>query len=154
MFRMSLALFVFGVLAAGCAHLGTPVESPSVRLVNITPASSTLFEQRLRLTLRVVNPNPFGLSWSGCKVSARLNDMDLLSAVSTEGGSVEALGEESFTVEASASTFDVLRQIMNFQRAQEKVSYQLDGILYLSGVRSGSVPFSTAGTIWDSGAMK
>lgn len=154
MFKMLTGLIVFVFLATGCAHIGSPVESPSIRLVNVTPVNSTLFEQRLRLTLRIVNPNPFGLSWSGCKVSTRFNDQDLLSAVSTKGGSVDALGEASFTVEASASTFDVLRQIMQFQRAQEKLSYELDGILYLSGLRSGSVPFSTTGTIWDSSAMK
>ncbi|GAB1409405.1 hypothetical protein MASR1M90_05590 [Desulfovibrionales bacterium] len=152
--RVMLVVVVCVFWMAGCAHLGKPVESPTVHLVNVTPASSTLFEQRVRLTLRVVNPNQFALSWSGCKVSARFNDQDLLSGVSTQRGKVEGLGETNFTVEASASTFDVLRQILNFQQAQQKLSYQLDGALYLSGVGSEAVPFSTSGTLWDSSVIK
>ncbi|NLY42306.1 MAG: LEA type 2 family protein [Desulfovibrionales bacterium] len=152
--RKIMIMLAACVLFAGCAHLGKPVESPTVHLVNVTPASSTLFEQRVRLTLRVVNPNQFSLSWSGCKVSARFNDQDLLSGVSTKSGKVEGLGETNFTVEASASTFDVLRQILNFQQAQQKLSYQLDGALYLSGVGAEAVPFSTTGTLWDSRVIK
>ncbi len=137
-------------IVAGCAHFGRTVESPSVRLVNVAPASSSLFEQRLTLTLRVTNPNPFALSWTGYKVNSRFNDMNLLSAVSSENGGVEALGETLIKVEASASTFDLLRQIMTFQGGQTKLTYALDGVFYQSGVRAGGIPFSSEGELWDS----
>jgi LEA14-like dessication related protein len=135
---------------AGCAHFGRPVEPPSVRLVNVMPASSSLFEQRLDLTLRVTNPNPFALSWTGYKVNSKLNDMNLLSAVSSENGRVEALGETLIKVEASASTFDLLRQIMTFQGGQTKLTYALEGVFYRSGVQAGGIPFSSEGELWDS----
>ncbi|NLW82362.1 MAG: LEA type 2 family protein [Desulfovibrionales bacterium] len=145
---------VFFVVLSGCAHLGRPVEPPTVRLVNIMPAGSSLFEQRLRLTLRVTNPNEFALSWSGCKVNTRFNDMDLLPAVSKENGSVEGLGEAEIKVEATVSTFDVLRQIISLKGGQGKLAYDMDGVLFLSGLRAGQMPFTSKGTLWDSGAVK
>ena len=152
MTRLVLLLTGFFVFAlAGCAHFGKTVESPTVRLVNVTPASTTLFEQRVVLTLRIVNPNPFALSWTGVRVNTRFNDMELLPAVSSENGSVEALGESVLRVEASASTLGLLRQIMMFQGGQGKLTYALDGVLYQGGLGSGEIPFSTEGALWDSG---
>lgn len=152
MTRLVLLLAGFFVFAlSGCAHFGKTVESPTVRLVNVMPASSTLFEQRVVLTLRIVNPNPFALSWTGVKVNTRFNDMDLLPAVSSENGSVEALGESVLKVEASASTLDLLRQVLAFQGGQGKLTYALDGVLYQGGLNSGTIPFSTEGALWDSG---
>ncbi len=144
-------LMLFFILVVGCAHLGRNVESPTVRLVNVAPASSTLFEQRVMLTLRIVNPNPFALSWTGVRVNTRFNDMNLLPAVSSENGRVEALGESVLKVEASASTLDLLRQILAFQGGQGKLTYALEGVLYQGGLRSGGIPFSTEGALWDSG---
>jgi len=144
-----MACVAFAALS-GCAHFGRNVESPTVRLVNVVPSSSTLFEQRVVLTLRIVNPNPFKLTWTGVKVNTRLNDMDFLPAVSSENGQVEALGESVFTVEASASTLELLRQIMTFQSGQGKLTYALEGILYQGGLGSGGIPFSTEGALWDS----
>lgn len=152
MTRRVLLMAIFVLAVSGCAHFGKTVESPTVRLVNVTPVSSTLFEQRVLLTLRIVNPNPFALSWTGAKVNARLNDMDLLPGVSSESGSVEALGESVLRVEASASTLDLLRQILAFQGGQGKLTYALEGVLYQGGLRSGAIPFSTQGALWDSDA--
>lgn len=134
----------------GCAHFGRTVESPRVRLVDLTPASSTLFEQRVLLTFRIVNPNPFALEWTGVKVNARVNDMSLLPGVSSEDGRVEALGESVFRVEASASTLGLLRQIMRFQGGQSTLTYALEGVLLQGGFGSSGIEFSTEGALWDS----
>ncbi len=151
---MRFALLILGVIASiavtGCAHFGRTVEPPTVRLVDMAPASSTLFEQRVLLTFRIVNPNPFALSWTGVKVNTRVNDMDLLPGVSSENGRVEALGESVFKVEASASTFNLLRQILNFQGGQNTLTYALEGILYQGGFGTGGIEFSTDGALWDS----
>lgn len=146
----SLLLAVLLVVAvAGCAHFGRTVDPPTVRLVDIAPVGSTLFEQRVLLTFRIVNPNPFALSWTGVKVNTRVNDMDLLPGVSSENGRVEALGESVFKVEASASTLGLLRQILNFQGGQGKLTYALEGVLYQGGLGVGGLEFSTRGTLWD-----
>ena len=150
--RFSIALLagLLFVALSGCAHFGRTVEQPTVRLVDLAPASSTLFEQRVLLTFRIVNPNPFALSWTGVKVNTRVNDMDLLPGVSSENGHVEALGESTFKVEASVSTLGLLRQIMTFQGGQAKLTYALEGILYQGGFGSGGIDFSTEGALWDS----
>ena len=151
---MRFAVVILGLMVSiavmGCAHFGRNVEPPTVRLVDMAPASSTLFEQRVLLTFRIVNPNPFALSWTGVKVNARVNDMDLLPGVSSENGHVEALGESVFKVEASASTLGLLRQIMNFQGGQNKLTYALEGILYQGALGAAGIEFSTEGTLWDS----
>lgn len=152
-FLVLAAMGVFCVLA-GCAHLGRSVEAPSVRLVNVMPTGMSLFEQRLTLVLRVTNPNPFALSWTGCKVNARLNDMAMLPAVSKENGSVEELGETEIRVETAVSTFDVVRQVMGLQAGGGKLSYALEGVFFLSGFRAGDAPFATTGMLWDSGGVK
>lgn len=148
---LMLGVVVF-ITVTGCAHFGRTVESPTVRLVDMAPASSTLFEQRVLLTFRIVNPNPFALSWTGVRVNTRVNKMDLLPGVSSENGQVEALGESVFKVEASASTLGLLRQILNFQGGQNELTYAVEGILYQGGLSSGGIPFSSEGALWDSGA--
>ena len=149
-FTRSLLAGLLFIALSGCAHFGRTVEQPTVRLVDLAPASSTLFEQRVLLTFRIVNPNPFALSWTGAKVTTRVNDMDLLPGVSSENGQVDALGESTFTVEASASTLGLLRQIMRFEGGQTQLTYALEGILYQGGFGSGGIEFSTEGTLWDS----
>ena len=89
------------------------------------------------------------MSWTGVKVNTRVNDMDLLPGVSSENGRVEALGESVFKVEASASTLGLLRQILNFQGGQGKLTYALEGTLYQGGLGVGGLEFSTQGTLWD-----
>ncbi len=150
---MRFAIVFAGMLfvaLSGCAHFGRTVEPPTVRLIDLAPASSTLFEQRVLMTFRIVNPNPFALSWTGVKVNTRVNDMELLPGVSPESGQVEALGESTFKIEASVSTLGLLSRIMSFQGGQTKLTYAVEGILYQGGFGSGGVEFSTEGSLWDS----
>ena len=57
--RVSLFLFTIALLFPGCASWFIKGEPPEVLVTDITPMDATLFEQRLRVDLRVRNPNDF-----------------------------------------------------------------------------------------------
>jgi hypothetical protein len=64
-FRVAASLVAALALAAGigtggCASLGLGAEPIEVNLVGLTPLPSTAFEHRLRVDLRLRNPNPRG----------------------------------------------------------------------------------------------
>ena len=61
----SIVVAALIALLAGCATTGTIEEPPRVSLVSIAPEEFQLFEQRYRVTLRVLNPNDAQLTIRG-----------------------------------------------------------------------------------------
>ena len=60
------------VLAAGCAGLGTRLETPEVTFVGIRAVEANLFEQKLEVRLRVLNPNTIELPVNGLDMDVEL----------------------------------------------------------------------------------
>ena len=77
---------------AGCATLGTgePIE---VQLVSLTPLPSTAFEHRLRVDLRLRNPNNRSYEIEGVRFLLDVNGERLASGLSNDRATLPRLGE-------------------------------------------------------------
>lgn len=128
---------------AGCAGWFMKGEPPEVLLVNITPLESTAFEQRLQVDLRIRNPNDYDLQVTGMDFRLDLNGKRLARGLGNKELTVPRLSESILSLETSASTLDVVRQVLGLQKVQE-VTYSISGILHL---KDGRLPFENSGVL-------
>ena len=121
--------FILGFLGvAGCATQ-PPVE---VYLTNIAPMPSTLFEQRVRLDLRVQNLTEKPVRATGADVQLMVNGRQLARGVSSEPVEVAPLGETATSVVVSSSVFDTVRQLLGLP-GRTSFTYALRGKLFTNG---------------------
>ncbi|MEE8242679.1 MAG: LEA type 2 family protein [candidate division NC10 bacterium] len=142
MSRLRFAAVFFGLVSfLGCAGtLHSEVEPPEVYLSDIAPVEIGLFEQRLRVELRILNPNDFALEVTGLDFQLDVNGIQLARGLSNEEITVPRLGESIVSVMTSTTVLDIVRQIENLSQQQE-MSYEIRGRLYLGNTAVGSVPF-------------
>ena len=144
-----LVFFLFVLLAPGCASVLFDTESPEVLVTNITPLEATLFEQQLKVDIRVRNPNPFELNVTGLDFTLNLNGKRLARGVANHAVTIPRLGDASLSVNTTTSTLDVMRQLLSLHNQQD-MKYQITGVLHLDGTR---LPFDTEGVIFDASQL-
>jgi len=130
---------------AGCASLRPlQIVPPEISVVNIVPMSATLFEQRLRVDLRLQNPNDFNLNLAGLDFQLAVNGSELARGLSNEAVVVPHLGESIISVAITTTALAWMRQLRTFATTQE-MNYVLTGNIHLS--RVGRLPFHRSGRI-------
>lgn len=138
---------VLALLFAGCATLGPGFEPPTVDLIGIQPAASSSFEQRMQLTLRVINPNRQSLNVRGISYSLSLQGHKVVTGVSNQIPAIAGYGEATVTLDAATSILgglQVLRDLLT--SPQQKVSYELAAKLDIRG-RLTPLKITETGTI-------
>lgn len=117
------------------AALGACSSQPRVEvyLANITPLPSTLFEQRVRLDLRVQNLSEQPISATGADVRLILNDRQLARGVSNQPIEIAPLSDAMTSVDVSSSVFETIRQLLTFE-SRQAFSYALKGKLFMTGL--------------------
>ena len=98
-YRRCLLAFLM-VLLSACASV-KDFDEPSVELVGIKPLAPEGFEQRIQVTLRVMNPNSQAFTIEGIYTELSVQGKDFLKGVSSEAVEVPAYGEKSVDLEAS-----------------------------------------------------
>jgi LEA14-like dessication related protein len=141
----SCLLLVLSLTA--CAWLPQKTQAPRVSLVSVQLISMELLEQRYGLTLRIQNPNEFGLNIQGLDFEVELNRMPFASGVAGQHVAVPAFGEALMQVEVSSSVWSLARQLREVgEGRQEEFNYRIHGRMSL-GRRLTAIPFESAGTI-------
>jgi LEA14-like dessication related protein len=120
-------------------------ESPEVLLVNIIPMDTTMFEQRLKVDLRVRNPNDYDLEVTGLDFTLHLNDQRLARGLTNQSATIPRLSETVLSVETTTSILDVVRQLLNFRPDQDLI-YQMSGVVHVQGTR---LPFENKGVLME-----
>lgn len=141
-----LAVVLLAAWLAGCATLRRDVIEPEVRLVNLVPLEATLFEQRVRVDLRIVNPNEFPLEARGLRFELRLGGDRVATGVSDAAIRVPGLGEALVPVTVHTSSFQLVRQALSLGR-DEALDYELDGTLLLEGHFPSELEFERSGRL-------
>ncbi len=143
---LSLAI---GVLAmASCQSLtpaGLQAKSPEVLLISVTPLDATIFEQRLKVDLRVRNPNNFDLEMTGLDFTLHFNEKRLARGLTNQSSTIPRLGDSVLSVETTTSTFDVVRQFLNFSENQD-LTYRVSGVVH---TLEAELPFENKGVLTD-----
>lgn len=149
--RLSKLLLFMVTLAAlsGCASWFAKGEVPEVLVTNITPLDSTPFEQRLRIDLRVRNPNDYELQVTGMDIRLDLNGKRLARGLGNQAFTVPRLSDSVVTIETTTSTLDVVRQVLGLRKVQA-LSYEISDMLHL---KDGRLPFKNSGVLVENGEL-
>jgi LEA14-like dessication related protein len=128
----------------GGASLGLGSYEPEVYLVNVTPLSGTAFEQRVRVDLRLRNPNRREIPFNGLDFVLDVNGEPMARGYNSEGGILSGYGEQVVSVDANTTVLDLIRQfgVLN-DRDRKRRGYELRGRLHLAGAFRRSVDFSS-----------
>jgi len=131
---------------AGCA-LGQHFETPRLSLIDVQLVSTELWEQRLKVRLRVQNPNDVALSVKGIEYTLDIAGQQVASGVSDVSFVVPALGEAQFDTNLTTNMVGALLKLVG--RGPDSISngvdYRLTGKISLASGWLRSVPFDERG---------
>jgi len=143
------ALFVvlaLAVLPGGCATTDDVIP-PRVNLVNIVPAASSgVFEQRFLVDLRISNLNDFDIPINGLSFEMDVNGDYFATGLSNRNVVLRRLDSTVVSVETTANSFDLFRQILNAVRTGT-VDYSIKGTAIVGTLGSPTVPFRQSGRL-------
>jgi LEA14-like dessication related protein len=143
---LALGLALGLALASGCASMVAGREPVEVSLVSLAPLPSTAFEHRLRIDLRLRNPNNTSYDIEGLRFVLDVNGRRLASGLSDQVATLPRLGEVVVPVTTTTTLFDLVNQIVAFGREEQpSFEYALRGKLFLAGFW-GSIPFAHSGS--------
>ena len=148
--RLVVLAGLLGALALpGCASWLMNGEPPEVLVTNVTPLESHAFEQRLRVDLRIRNPNDFDLLVTGIDFSLDLNGHRLARGLGNKELIVPRLSDSISSVETSTSTLQVVRQLLSFS-GDQPLTFRVTGVLH---TKEGRRPFDNSGVLLEKGAL-
>lgn len=133
----------------GCVSWFSKGETPEVLITNVTPLDSTPFEQRLKVNLRIRNPNDYDLLVTGLDFRLALNGKRLARGLGNKEFTVPRLGDGLVAIETSTSMLDVVRQVLGLRKTQA-LAYDVSGVLYL---KDGTLPFDNSGVLMEKGEL-
>ena len=139
---------VLAVLLSACAAQ-TKLEAPNLSVVNMEMLESSLFTQRLKVRVRVQNPNDVELPVKGVSAKLEIAGEKFASGVSANSFVVPAFGESEFDLMVDASMARTLLGMMGKgggAKAMESLDYRITGKVSLSSGMIRSIPFDETGT--------
>lgn len=132
---------------AGCA-LAPRFETPRLSVVEVQVVSSELWEQRLKVRLRVQNPNDVALAVKGIDYTFDITGQRVASGVADASFVVPAFGEAEFDTNLTTNMAGALLRIAGRgpDSLANGVDYHLAGRISLASGWLRSVPFDEHGT--------
>jgi LEA14-like dessication related protein len=139
---------VAGALALGGCSLFVPkLETPQLSVINVEMLKSDLWEQRMKVRMRVVNPNDRPIPVKGLTVALEVQGQELAHGVSAAAFNVPSLGEAEFDMNMTANMAGALIGLLgNHGSMADSVDYRLTGKISLSEGIMRSIPFEDHGT--------
>ena len=142
-----IALFALAG-STGCNTLLASVEPPELALSDVQMLSSSLLEQRYRLTLRVNNPNGVALPISGVSYAVKFAGVDFASGVTPNAFRIPARGEHLVDIDVSTNLLRTAQQLMTVLRSgPDSLPYEISGSVDVDLPLVGAVPFSQTGVV-------
>jgi LEA14-like dessication related protein len=144
----TIAIASLLALLCGCAGLVPHLETPKLSVVNVEVTKTELWEQRMKVRLRVQNPNARSLPVQGLTARLEVAGEELATGVTAAAFEVPALGEAEFdmdmTAHMAAAVIKLLGRRGDAMRGQ--IDYKVTGKLSLSSGLLRSIPFEETGS--------
>jgi LEA14-like dessication related protein len=132
---------------AGCSLFIPKLETPKLSVVNVELQKSDLWEQRMRVRMRVENPNDRPIPVKGLTVMLEVQGQELAHGVSGASFLVPALGEAEFDMNMTANMAGALLKFLGKNdQLGDTVEYRVRGKLSLSEGLMRSIPFEDRGS--------
>ena len=110
--RGLLALVLAGaLLASGCAAL-PKFEAPRLSVIALEMQSADIFSQRMKVRMRVMNPNTRELPVKGITYRIEVNDSELGQGLTNVPVVVPAMGEAEFDVQVTTNLAGMLGKLL------------------------------------------
>lgn len=130
-------------LVPGCATLAGLVP-PDVHVANLVPLEATLFEQTVRVDLRIMNANDVDLAVRGVRFALRVNGEVLARGASGDALVVPRFSDALVSVTTRSTSIALLRQLLS-QPDDGVFAYELEGDLLLDRLAPRKLGFERSG---------
>lgn len=149
--RALSAVFCTALLGA-CAAFGPKLETPRLSIVNAEIVKSDLLEQRLKVRMRVQNPNDRALAVNGITYGIEVGGQELGRGMTSSSFIVPRLGEAEFdmniNVNLATTLLKLAMQAQNSGRpVPDTLSYRIVGNVALAKGLLRSIPFEEKGQL-------
>lgn len=136
------------LLLSSCASLTPNYEAPDLQVTNLKMLSLNGFNQRFRLSFRVVNPNNISFPIDGISFKFNLRGIEVASGVTNEAFELKPLGESTFDVDVSTNIFNSGRVLLDIINSKpQELAYDIDAKIFSSQGLWGSIPVTRSGVI-------
>lgn len=137
------------LLIAGCGVFGPKLEAPNLDVVGIEMLESDIFQQRLKLKLRVQNPNDRELPIKGVSCNVEIAGEQFAQGVSAAQFTVPAFGESEFDMIVTANMASALAHMIGRKDGgkRDAIDYRVTGKVSLASGMLRSIPFSESGSL-------
>jgi LEA14-like dessication related protein len=133
-------------MLGGCSLFVPKFETPQLSVVNVELQKADLWEQRMKVRMRVVNPNDRPIPVKGLTVALEVAGQDLAHGVSGASFNVPALGEAEFDMNMTANMAGAIIKLLGRGNdAGDEVEYRVTGKISLSEGLLRSIPFEDRG---------
>jgi LEA14-like dessication related protein len=143
---LSLGLLLSLVLGACDSLLTSDIQPPEVSLAGLGFGEPGLFEQQLRIDLRLRNPNDFEVAIDRVTFNLEVNDKPFAHGRASEGLDLPALGETVVPVTVEVPTNDLIERVMELG-SERRLDYRLTGEAELDSLFFSKVPFHREGKL-------
>lgn len=133
-------------MLGGCSLFVPKLETPQLSVVNVELQKADLWEQRMKVRMRVVNPNDRPIPVKGLTVVLEVAGQDLAHGVSGASFNVPALGEAEFDMNMTANMAGAIIKLLGKgSEVGDEVDYRVTGKISLSEGWLRSIPFEDRG---------
>ena len=144
--RVVISLAMMLALSA-CSFLVPKLETPELSIVNVELMKGDFWEQRLKVRMRVQNPNDRALPVKGLTYTLEVQGEEMARGMSGASFTVPAFGEAEFDMNITANMATTLIKLLGRGNGslQEQVDYRIVGKVSLSQGLWRSIPFEETG---------
>jgi LEA14-like dessication related protein len=123
---------LLGIVFTACLGGCTQYQTVDVFVVGLQSAEGSPLEQRIRVDLRIQNPNDAPISARGMQIRLDVNGARLARGVSDAAFTIPRLGETTTSIVATTSLFDLAKQMIALSGTQS-FQYVLEGDVFVEG---------------------
>ena len=130
-----IVLLALATILQACAGMRPGYEKPTVTIRSFRPIASQGALPNFEIGLHVINPNREPLELQGVAYTISLNGHKLIKGVANELPVIDAYGEGSFKLTATASLFAGIRFISDLMKSpNDSVRYKLEAKLDVGSI--------------------
>jgi LEA14-like dessication related protein len=139
------------LLLPACAGFGRRMETPKLDIIAVELLKGDLFEQRLKVRMRVQNPNDRGLDVKGITYTLEVGGEEFGRGISGSAFTVPPLGEAEFDMNVTANMAGTLLRLVSRaekrgEGAPHEIGYRIVGKVSLASGMLRSIPFEEEGS--------
>jgi LEA14-like dessication related protein len=143
-----LVVLALAMLLGGCSWFVPKLEKPRLSIIGVELVKADVFEQRMRVRVRVQNPNDRELPIKGLSYDMEVAGQAFAHGLSANSFVVPAFGEAEFDMNVTANVAGTLIALLGRRDAADgdAIAYRLVGKVALSRGLLREIPFDQNGT--------